>query len=305
MKKILITGAKGFLGSNIANHFAATGYETYGIGHNKVFIPDEKKINFLHFWSGSDITVEAIKDIGQVFDTIVHCGSGSSVGFSNENPYEDFKKTVNGTLEVLEYMRLHNPFAQLIYPSSPAVQGEHADAPIKEDYTGKPVSPYGYNKKIAEDLCLFYSKKYGIKTKIIRLFSVYGKGLRKQLLWDACKKFLSGQDTVEFWGTGNETRDFIHIDDVLSLIDAVMQIDNNFIIFNGGSGSKHLISEVVLMIKTLIGSDAEIIFNNKTNTGNPAYYWADISKAAELGWSQKINFKEGLKEYIKWAKTTK
>ena len=305
MKKVLITGAKGFLGSNIVNHFAATGYETYGIGHNNVFIAEEKKINFLHYWKGSDITVEAIKDMDQVFDTIVHCGSGGSVGFSNENPYEDFKKTVNGTLEVLEYMRLYNPFAQLIYPSSPAVQGEHSDAPIKEDYIGKPLSPYGYNKKIAEELCLFYSNKYEIKTKIIRLFSVYGNGLRKQLLWDACRKFLSGQDTVEFWGTGNETRDFLHINDVLSLIDAVMQIDNNFIILNGGSGSKHLISEVVLMIKTLIGSDAEIIFNDKTNTGNPAYYWADVSKATKLGWSPKINFTEGLKEYIKWAKTTK
>ncbi len=302
MKKVLITGVKGFLGSNIANHFAAKGYETYGIGHNKVFISEEKKMNALDYWKESDITVEAIKNIGQLFDVIIHCGSGSSVGFSNENPYDDFKKTVVGTLEVLEYMRLYNPSAQLIYPSSPAVQGEYLDMPIKEDFIGKPISHYGFHKKIAEELCLFYSEKHRITTKIIRLFSVYGIGLQKQLLWDACKKFLSGQSMIEFWGSGNETRDFIHIDDVLSLIDITMQMNNDFIILNGGGGKRHTILEVVFAIKELIGSSSSFRFNNKINTDNPSYYWADISKATEQGWMPKKNFNNGLKEYTEWVK---
>lgn len=303
MKKVLITGAKGFLGSNIANHFAIMGYETYGIGHNNnTFFSGEKERNGLHYWRESDITVQAIKDINQAFDVIVHCGSGSSVGFSIENPYKDFKKTVDGTLKVLEYMRLYNPFAQLIYPSSPAVQGEYPDAPIKENYLGKPVSPYGYHKKITEELCSAYLEMYGIKTKIIRLFSVYGNGLRKQLLWDACKKFLSERSEIEFWGTGNETRDFIHIDDVLSLIDIVVHADKNFIVLNGGSGTRYIIFEVLLMIKTLLGSGAAIRFNNKINTGNPTHYWADMSKLAKLGWTPKVKFEDGLKDYIEWVK---
>ena len=112
-------------------------------------------------------------------------------------------------------MRVYNPKAQLIYPSSPAVQGEHTNTPIKEDYVGKPASPYGYHKKIVEDLCQSYSEKYSLKISVVRLFSVYGNGLKKQLLWDAYNKIRYSSKEVEFWGTGEETRDFIHIEDVL------------------------------------------------------------------------------------------
>lgn len=301
MKKVLITGAKGFLGRNIANHFYKMGYETYGIGHGDLFV-DECKAIGLKYWIKSELTIDALKELNQNFELIVHCGGSGSVGFSIESPYKDFKKTVDGTLEVLEYMRLYNPYAQFIYPSSPAVQGEHPDKPIKEDFIGKPASPYGYHKKIAEDLCRSYSEKYGLTIKIIRLFSVYGNGLQKQLLWDACQKLMQAHIDVEFWGTGAETRDFIHIDDVLSLMDAVIAIDECFTIVNGGSGEKHTISGVIELIKKMLPSVSNITFNNQTNIGNPIYYWADTTKLNRLNWSPNISFENGVKNYIKWVK---
>lgn len=302
MKKILITGAKGFLGSHASRHFKFLEYETYGIGHGDLFV-DECKTFGLDHWIKADITLENLRDIHQTFDVIVHCGGSGSVGISIENPYQDFKKTVDGTLEVLEYMRLYNPSAQLIYPSSPAVQGEHSNSPIKENFIGKPASPYGYHKKIAEDLCQSYSEKYGIVIKIIRLFSVYGEGLQKQLLWDASQKLLHCQDRIEFWGTGSETRDFIHINDVILLIDMIISINQTFLIINGGSGIKYSIKNVVSMMKELLQSKCEISFNNQTNVGNPIYYWADMTKLNSLNWTPKISFEDGMKSYINWTKT--
>lgn len=301
MKKILITGSKGFLGSNIAKHFKTLGYETYGIGHGGLSIEESSQIG-LDYWKKDDISIKSILEFDQTFDVIVHCGGSGSVGFSIEHPYDDFKKTVDGTLEVLEYMRVYNPNAHLIYPSSPAVQGEHPDEPIKEEYIGKPASPYGYHKKIAEDLCQSYSEKFGLKVSIARLFSVYGNGLKKQLLWDAYHKITDAKDEVVFWGTGDETRDFIHINDVLILIDALIQKDDKFVLINGGTGIKHTIRNVVEMIRDLINPKIHIRFNNQVNIGNPIYYWADTQKLEKNNIKLNKKLEKELVNYIEWSK---
>lgn len=298
-KTVLITGAKGFLGSNVSKYFKKLGYVTYGIGHGGLSIEESQNIG-LDYWKKDDISIKSILEFDQKFDIIVHCGGSGSVGFSVEYPYDDFKKTVDGTLEVLEYMRLHNSEAHLIYPSSPAVQGECENKPIIEDYIGKPTSPYGYHKKIAEDLCQSYSEKFGLKVVIVRLFSVYGKGLKKQLLWDACNKMLNAEDKVLFWGTGDETRDFIHVDDVISLFVKCMEVNERFIIVNGGTGIKNTIKQIVELIKNLLQKDIKIEFNNQVNVGNPQYYQADTKKLQEIGFDEFIDFDDGLKEYILW-----
>ncbi|AXA33701.1 NAD-dependent epimerase/dehydratase family protein [Francisella adeliensis] len=301
MKKILITGAKGFIGSNVCKYFKNQGYITYGIGHGDLSIKRSQQIG-LDFWQQGDISISAILAFNQVFDVIVHCGGSGSVGFSVENPYQDFKKTVDGTLEVLEYMRLYNQKAHLIYPSSPAVQGECANEPINEEYIGKPASPYGYHKKIAEDLCQSYSEKYNLVISVVRLFSVYGKGLKKQLLWDAAQKIQSAEEEALFWGTGNETRDFIHIDDAIALFEKVLKKNKNFLIINGGAGIKLSIKHVIENIRDIIKPSINIKFNNQINEGNPIYYWSDIKKQHEYGFEVKVSFAGGLKEFITWTK---
>jgi UDP-glucose 4-epimerase len=298
-KTILITGAKGFVGSNVCKYFKQKGYVTYGIGHGGLSVEESHEIG-LDYWKKDDISISSILEFNQNFDAIVHCGGSGSVGFSVEHPYDDFKKTVDGTLEILEYMRLHNPNAHLIYPSSPAVQGECENIPIKEDYIGKPASPYGYHKKIAEYLCQSYSEKYNLTISIVRLFSVYGKGLRKQLLWDAYQKINEASKEVIFWGTGDETRDFIHIDDVINIFSKLLNTNDKFLIINGGTGLKLTIKDVVYLIGSIINPNINIKFNNQINIGNPIYYWADLEKLKKYKLKANILFEDGLKEFILW-----
>jgi len=300
IKKILVTGAKGFVGSNTAKHFKSLGYETYGLGRGD--ISTKELIEYgLDYWKNSEITIQAIKDYTDNFDVIVHCGGSGSVGFSVENPYLDFKKTVNGTLEVLEFMRLYSPKAHLIYPSSPAVQGEQPDFPMNESLLGEPASPYGYHKKIAEELCQSYSEKFGLKVSIVRLFSVYGVGLKKQLLWDAVKKISLADEEAVFWGTGQETRDFIHIHDVVKLFAALISQESIFLLTNGGTGKKISIAQVVKNIKTILDSGVKLTFNNKESAGNPIYYCASVERLENLIDFKIKGFEQGLVEYVRWA----
>ena len=301
MKRILITGAKGFLGSNTARYFKNLGYLTYGLGHGDLLV-DECSETGLDYWYKSNICIDAIKEINVVFDVIVHCGGSGSVGFSVEYPYDDFKKTVDGTLEVLEYIRIYNPNTHLIYPSSPAVQGECIDEPIKESYVGKPASPYGYHKKIAEDLCQSYSSKYDLKISIVRLFSVYGNGLKKQLLWDACSKIKNKKIETIFWGTGDETRDFIHIDDVVKIFEKLLYVENKYMVINGGTGEKTSIKSVVNKIKKLLNSETKIRFNQQIDEGNPIYYRASTEKLKKILNSDMKTVDKGFAEYVNWVK---
>lgn len=299
-KVILITGAKGFIGSHVTRYFKDKGYTTYGIGHGDISIERCLEIG-LDYWIKATISIKVLKELNQNFHLIVHAGGSGSVNFSVEHPYDDFNKTVNGTLEILEYMRIYDQKSLLIYPSSPAVHGECENIPIKETFKRNPSSPYGFHKKIVEDLCKSYSIKYNIRINIIRLYSVYGENLQKQLLWDATKKILNSKDDVEFWGTGQETRDFIHIDDVLSLIKTVLKLNYKFLIINGGTGNKFTVSEVINLIQINLKTNKKIIFNNIENKGNPKYYCASMNEVSKLGWYPKIHFETGLRKYIEWT----
>ena len=299
MKKILITGAYGFLGRYTAKHFNTLGYEVYALGHGKWQQSEQAKWGIDHLAFG-DVTLTNLKKINIKFDLIIHCGGGGSVTFSMHEPMKDFQRSVESTLAVLEYMRLHNSEAKLIYPSSPAVQGLHSDMPIKEDDDCNPVSLYGVHKKIAEDLCLSYAEHFSLNVSIIRFFSIYGDYLQKQLLWDAANKFVGGSGQAIFWGTGNETRDWIHVDDAVSLISSVANAFDAPRIINGGSGRKYTVKEILTLLSKALGTDQSFAFNQQVREGDPKYYWSDTTKAMLTGWRPTVAFEDGVRRYAKW-----
>lgn len=297
--KMLVTGAYGFLGRHTAKYFKALGYEVYALGHGfwRQFEQGEWGVDH---WLQGEVTLTNLLKLDIKFDLIIHCGGGGSVAFSMYEPMKDFQRSVQSTLAVLEYMRLHNSDAKLIYPSSPAVQGVHADMPIKEDDNCKPVSPYGVHKKISEDLCLSYIDNFSLNVKIIRFFSIYGDYLKKQLLWDAANKLMDDSKPAIFWGTGSETRDWIHVDDAVSLIAIVSKKSNIPRIINGGTGKKYTINETLKILRHALGTDKHFTFNLKVRDGDPKYYWSDITKATAIGWEQSVTFNDGVRRYAKW-----
>ncbi|HBN90081.1 MAG TPA: epimerase [Rheinheimera sp.] len=294
---VLVTGGAGFLAINTAKFFKAQAASVFGIGRSK----DDSDLECYDRWIESSVTCKALLEFDVRFDLVVHCGGGSSVGYAQENPLEDFYKTVAGVAELLEFVKKNNPEAHVIYPSSPAVHGQQPDVPIDEDDEIKPVSVYGYHKEMAENLLICGHKLFGLKVSIIRFYSIYGVGLKKQLLWDACKKIVSSPSAV-FWGDGNETRDWIHVDDAVGLIHFLFTISEPPLVVNGGGGASMTVRCVIELLERYLGVPPSSSFNGSAKAGDPKYYCAGQRVLKGLGWSPKVSIQDGLFDYVEWFK---
>ncbi|EHQ27726.1 NAD-dependent epimerase/dehydratase family protein [Mucilaginibacter paludis] len=305
MKQVLVTGTYGFLGRHTAKIFKENGYHVVGLGHGK-WHPEDYIQWGVDEWFESTITFESLMTIDVKFDAIVHCGGSGSVGFSYSNPYEDFQKSVQSTLSILEYIRLRVPNCKFIYPSSPAVQGQLPDRPILENVISSPISPYGFHKKSAEELCLSYHRNYNVTVGIIRFFSIYGPGLQKQLLYDACNKIKNSTgNEIVFFGTGKETRDWINIDDATSLIYSFTENLNQWDVINGASGVRMEIKDTLELLASNFDKNIKINFNGFVRQGDPIYFWADVTKAKAYGWEPQIPMNKGLQAFFEYFKKLK
>ncbi len=293
---VLITGAAGFVGRYVAKEYAQQGYDVIGMGRR--FFPDYADWG-LSAWHEADVSIDRLREHAGEPDEIVHCAGGASVGDSVEHPRKDFCLTVDATSQVLEYMRLHSPNSKLIYPSSAAVYGQAKEVPIRESSILNPVSPYGVHKLMAESLCSMYADRYKLKISVVRLFSIYGVGLKKQLLWDACNKLANNETT--FFGTGEEVRDWLHITDAAHLIRlASIQASTACPIINGGSGSGLKVKEVLALLRVLMEVDKDISFSAVYKDGDPNVLLAEPSKAHGCDWRPTVPWGKGVEEYVRW-----
>jgi UDP-glucose 4-epimerase len=296
--RVLITGAAGFIGRHIAREFSNQGWYVVGMGRGDW--PDWQEYG-ISAWHRCDITSETLVEFVFLIYVFFYFAGGASVGFSIDQPSVDFDLTVRITSNVLEYIRLHSPYTKLVYPSSAAVYGQVKMLPITEGAPLNPLSPYGVHKQMAEALCQRHAQQFNLSVVIVRMFSIYGSGLRKQLLWDACRKFERGD--CEYFGTGEEVRDWLHVDDVAKLLlAAVHYATPNCAVVNAGCGQGVLVKEILQHVSYQLGLGLNPKFSLVPKAGDPNAYVADISKALALGWEPKIKWREGVAEYVDWYK---
>ena len=299
--KALITGAHGFLGRHFAQCLGNSGFAVHGFGHG-AWDPGEASRFGISYWHPIEVTVEALATYGGEPNIIVHCAGSASVGFSVLHPFEDYVRTVSSTVAVLEYIRLHSRSTVMVYPSSTAVYGTVDSLPIQESTSPRPASPYGVHKLMAEDACRSYASGYGISVALIRFFSIYGEGLRKQLLWDACTK--AENDEAMFFGTGGELRDWLHVEDAALLVrEAIGRASASVPVVNGGSGIGLPVRDIVGAVFREYGSSVEPTFSGIARPGDPPGYQADVTQAHSWGWSPRIDWRQGVRRYVQWFRS--
>lgn len=301
-RTVLVTGGAGFLGRAVAREYARRGWAVMGIGHSSWTVDEARRIGY-STWHSASVDLAGLSRITTLVDVVVHCAANGSVPYSLTHPLDAFRRTVQTTAEVLQFCRSLPRPPMIVYPSSAAVYGAAQDEALSESSPSNPVSPYGYHKRMTEDLLASYARHGGPRAAIIRFFSIYGPGLDKQLLWDASKKLTAGEPSVTFWGTGGETRDWIHVSDAARLIVASAQLEDPFTVLNGGSGQRTTVLDTLTLLREQLGSTSGIEFNGEVRAGDPRHYLADITRASALGWAPRVVLPDGLKEYATWFKT--
>jgi UDP-glucose 4-epimerase len=298
MSTVLVTGANGFLGRHASRAAATQGHQVIGIGHGD-WAEDAWREWGLTIWHELDVTLAGLVAHAGKPDLVIHCAGSSSVGFSLENPAQDFERTVGTTLDVLEYLRTSAPDAALVFPSSAAVYGSASTFPISEESPLAPISPYGVHKQIAEDLCGSYSESFGIRVAIVRIFSAYGVELRKQLLWDACRKAVTGD--YSFGGTGRETRDWVNGEDIARLLLAAGDhAAAGQAIVNGASGTEVSVEDVLRVLLDALGVGGKPEFTGALRAGDPLRVVGDNARALGWGWSPLRPWEDGVRQYAEW-----
>ena len=304
---VWITGAHGFIGRHLARYLQSFGYKVAGLGHGS-WPETEATAWGLSSWLNGDISASNLNQMRRTLgipDTVFHLAGGSSVGVAVANPHEDFKRTVLSTAELLEWLRQSSPKSRLVAVSSAAVYGGAHLGKIAEDAHPSPFSPYGAHKLIMEELCRSYAVNYGLQVALPRLFSVYGAGLKKQLLWDLCVKLGSGQK-IELGGTGQELRDWIDVRDVARNLKSIAQYSSERApVVNLATGIATSVREIATTVsdqwQVLGMPTAEISFSGRSRVGDPFSLIADVSKMHAEGWGEShIYVAQGIRDYIEW-----
>ena len=301
MKSVLVIGVAGFIGRYIARYFSEQKWSVIGIDSSppenaplanlskyyRLYLPDSGLTNILQ------------ENSPQV---CINCAGRASVGQSMSDPSADFHSSTVLTFEILNALRLYVPNCRFIFLSSAAVYGNPESLPIKETQSLAPISPYGFHKRQCEQLCLEFTKVYDLPTSVVRIFSAYGPGLRRQVLWDICRKAI-GQDSFQLQGTGAESRDFIHALDIAKALLVIAQsASTEANIYNLGSGREVAIAELANLILDALECDNSPLFNNVVPTGTPLNWQADISKLRGLGFTPSVPLEKGIKTFANWCR---
>ena len=319
--KWLITGGCGFLGTALIHRLLSHG------GHNIRVLDnlttgtrnDLAKVAEYHELQPSELgsTTESVElvvgdildeqlalEVTEGCDVIVHFAANTGVGPSVEDPRADCMSNVLGTFNYLEAARI-NAVHRFVFASSGAPAGE-VEPPIHEELPPHPVSPYGASKLAGEGYCSAYYQTFGIDTVMLRFGNVYGPGSlhKSSVVAKFIRQALSGE-ILEIYGDGNQTRDFIYIDD---LIDAVMSAatmpgiggEAFQIATNKETTVGEMTEELIEIIKTQGISNVELV-NGEKRLGDVERNYSDTTKArTRLDWQPKMSLSEGLSKTVQY-----
>ncbi|MEM2081143.1 MAG: GDP-mannose 4,6-dehydratase [Candidatus Bathyarchaeia archaeon] len=297
--RIFVTGGAGFIGFHLCKRLSdltsnLTIYDNLSSGK----VENVKHIPRVHFVK-ADIRDQKKLQSQEKADVIFHLAAQVVVPYSMENPIEDFETNARGTLNVLEKARKDD--ARVVFTSSAAVYGNTPMLPTPESHGYSPASCYGLSKVVGEQYCNMYSKQYGLDITILRLANVYGPRCHG-VIEDFLNKISRNPKKLEIIGSGMQSRDFVHVFDV---VDALMLAATSDAAvgetFNIGFGKTITIIDLAKMMLKILGLSNKTVITT-TNVpwkGDINRIWFDISKVKKvLGWQPKISLEDNLRELI-------
>jgi UDP-glucuronate 4-epimerase len=308
----LITGAAGFIGSNVVEQLIARGDTVTGIDN----LNDAYDVRLKH-WRldrlrpldgftfeqcdicDRDALARVFDDADDLFDGVINLAARAGVRPSVDNPwlYNDANNT--GTLNLLD-LCVRDDVPKFVLSSTSSLYGGDNPRPYREDAnTDRPLSPYAASKKAAEVMCYTYHYLYGIDVTVLRYFTVYGPAGRPDMSLFRFVQWIREGRTVHVFGDGRQERDFTFVEDVArGSIAALAPV--GYDVVNLGSDEPVVLMDAIRLIEELTGQTARIEYS-EAHKADVRATWADISKAERLfGWRPQTNFRAGVQRLVEW-----
>ncbi|MHB8104274.1 MAG: SDR family oxidoreductase [Dehalococcoidales bacterium] len=305
MKKAVVTGGAGFIGSHLVEELAQRDYSL-------TIIDDLSAVNLknikstldkpnVKFIEGSILDLPLLQRLFKDIDYVFHLAAIASVPRSIVEPSLTHDVNVTGTLNVLLAAK-DNKVKKVVNASSSAVYGDAPGMPKKEDMPKHPLSPYAVSKLAAEEYCQVFQKVYDLPTVSLRYFNIFGPRQNPDSDYAAAiprfiKTASEGKPLV-IYGDGKATRDYTYVKDAVSayLLAAESDITG---VFNIGGGKAVTVNELVKLINRLVGSTVKPVYK-PPRPGDILHSLADASKAKAFGYRPRYTLEAGIKETIKY-----
>ena len=306
--RALVTGAAGFIGSQLATALVADGAEVVGLdAFTDFYSRDIKERNILALRGRPNFTLvegavqtvdlrKVLEGVTHVFHLAAQAGVRSSWG-TDFTTYTS--NNVDATQRLLEAVT-HHPVSRFVYASSSSVYGDAATIPMTEESRLQPLSPYGVTKLAAEQLCYLYYVNHGVPTVSLRYFTVFGPGQRPDMGFHRFLKAAHTGQPITLYGDGEQTRDFTFVQDAVAATRAAGDRGRPGAVYNIGGGGRISIREVLALIESLAGRPL-VIERGPAQKGDMRDTFADTSRAREdLGFAPAWSVESGLAAESDW-----
>ena len=308
---ILVTGAAGFIGSNLVDRLLAEDYQVVGIDNfNDYYEPKIKERNLANALLSNNLKLHRIdirdfNSLEKIFekenpDKVIHLAAAVGVRPSIVDPQLYAEVNTLGTVNLLK-LATQIKVKQFIFGSSSSVYGNSKKIPFSEDdQCQNIISPYAASKRSAEFFVETFAKNSDLRSAILRFFTVYGERGRPDMAPALFTEAILKGEPIKQFGNGESSRDYTYIDDIINGIIRALEKPLNFEIINLGDNNPISLKKFIATLEKVASKKTKIEILPK-HAGDVDRTWASIDKAKKiLGWQPRVNIEEGLKRYVQW-----
>jgi UDP-glucose 4-epimerase len=311
-KSAMVTGAAGFIGSNLVDRLLSAGVRVLGYDNMSTgieeFIDNARANSKFTFVRGDLLDAARLCESMANIEFVFHMAANADVRFGLENPRKDLEQNTIATFNVLEAMRA-NGTRKIAFPSTGPVYGEATIFPTPED-APFPIqtSLYGASKLAGEGLISAYCEGYGMQAWIFRFVSILGERYTHGHVFDFVGKLMNDQSTLEVLGNGRQRKSYLYIQDCLdAIMQAITRADGKVNIFNLGAEDYCEVNDSVQWITTHLGLSPKLQYTGGDRgwIGDNPFIFLDTTRIRALGWKPKTSIREGVLRTVDWLQNNK